>query len=100
MIPLALLPYLFAIQQAFEGILWLQLTSDPYGTLALVSKNVFLKNIDIWGFLMAYSPLLELNVTLDIDEIISYIYITKLYEHATQPININQLVQQLEYLVL
>ena len=63
-------------------------------------KNVFLKNIDIWGFLMAYSPLLELNVTLDIDEIISYIYITKLYEHATQPININQLVQQLEYLVL
>ena len=42
LIPLALLPYLFAIQQAFEGILWLQLTSDPYSTLALVSKNVFL----------------------------------------------------------
>ena len=87
-----IVPYLTKILMTF--------TNNQKFNLKSYFKNVFLKNIDIWGFLMAYSPLLELNVTLDIDEIISYIYITKLYEHATQPININQLVQQLEYLVL
>ena len=67
-------------------------------------ENVFLKNIDIWGFVMIYIVLYEYlyNTFDDLNEYqmefitkIKYIIIHFLYENPLEPINISSLVNEL-----
>jgi hypothetical protein len=76
------------------------------GSLDIMSyfENVFLKNIDIWGFIMIYITLYEYlyNTFDDLNEYqmefitkIKYIIIHFLYENPLEPINISSLVNEL-----
>jgi hypothetical protein len=67
-------------------------------------NNIFLKNIDIWGFTMIYISLVEnlynnfkiLNqYQKELINKIKYIIIHFLYENPVQPINVNDLVYEL-----
>jgi hypothetical protein len=69
--------------------------------------NVFIKIVDIYGFICIYYPLLELlfenynNLNknqLDIFKHIKMIFITYLYSERVEPINIDELVYNLEKL--
>jgi len=66
--------------------------------------NVFLKNIDIWGFVMSYVYIIERlhanfeklqESQMDLFLKLKYIIIHFLYETPTQPINIGDLVTEL-----
>jgi hypothetical protein len=76
------------------------------GSLDIMSyfENVFLKNIDIWGFIMIYIALYEYlyNTFDDLNEYqiefiakIKYIIIHFLYENPLEPINVSSLVNEL-----
>jgi hypothetical protein len=76
------------------------------GSLDIMSyfENVFLKNIDIWGFIMIYITLYEYlyNTFNDLNEYqiefitkIKYIIIHFLYESPLEPINVSSLVTEL-----
>jgi hypothetical protein len=76
------------------------------GSLDIMSyfQNVFLKNIDIWGFVMIYIALYEslYNTFDDLNEYqiqfitkIKYIIIHFLYENPLEPINVSSLVNEL-----
>ena len=76
------------------------------GSLDIMSyfENVFIKNIDIWGFIMIYISLYEYlyNTFDDLNEYqmefitkIKYIIIHFLYENPLEPINVSSLVNEL-----
>ena len=76
------------------------------GSLDIMSyfKNVFLKNIDIWGFIMIYIVFYEYlyNTFDDLNEYqmefitkIKYIIIHFLYENPLEPIDVSSLVNEL-----
>ena len=76
------------------------------GSLDIMSyfENVFLKNIDIWGFIMIYIALYEYlyNTFDDLNEYqmefitkIKYIIIHFLYENPLEPIDVSSLVNEL-----
>lgn len=76
------------------------------GSLDIMSyfKNVFLKNIDIWGFIMIYIALYQYlyNTFDDLNQYqiefitkIKYIIIHFLYESPLEPINVSFLVNEL-----
>ena len=76
------------------------------GSLDIMSyfENVFLKNIDIWGFIMIYIALYQhlYNTFEDLNEYqiefitkIKYIIIHFLYENPLEPINVSSLVNEL-----
>lgn len=60
-------------------------------------NTVFLKNIDIWGFVMVYIPLYEYMYQKNeaLVKQIKYIIIHFLYETPTDPINVDLLVNEL-----
>lgn len=60
-------------------------------------NTVFLKNIDIWGFVMVYIPLYEYMYQKNeaLVKQIKYIIIHFLYETPTEPINVDLLVNEL-----
>jgi hypothetical protein len=70
-------------------------------------SEVFLKNLDVWGFIMSYSPILE-DFYNSYDELkpnelafyekLKYIFVTFLYESADEPIDISSLVSNLQEL--
>ena len=68
-------------------------------------KNIYLKNVDIWGLIITYLPFFEYfsdnydNLTkneYEIFEKLKYIYIHYLYETSITPINVNELVSDLK----
>jgi len=70
-------------------------------------SEVFLKNLDVWGFVMSYSPILEdfYNSYEDLKpnelafyEKLKYIFVTFLYETADEPIDVSSLVANLQQL--
>jgi hypothetical protein len=70
-------------------------------------NNVFIKNVDIWGFVMAYLPILEdlyfnynkLNENeLKAFKKIKGIIIGFLFENATEPIDVDDLTEELREL--
>jgi len=70
-------------------------------------NNVFLKNIDVWGLVMTYYPIInilhdnfqELDKTeLNLFYKLKHIYIHYLFESAAEPINIDNLVKDLKEL--
>ena len=79
-------------------------TNNGTFNLMIYFENVFLKNIDIWGFTMIYIVLYEYLYT-SFDELnhnqmefiskIKYIIIHFLYETPTTPIDISSLVKEL-----
>jgi len=56
-------------------------------------KNVFLKLIDLWGFIICYSAFLETSYK---NEKINNVIINYLYTKPTEPINIDDLVYDLK----
>ena len=56
-------------------------------------NQVFLKLIDLWGFIMSYSTFLETGYT---NERINNLIITYLYRMPTKPIDIDNLVNDLQ----
>jgi serine/threonine protein kinase len=78
---------------------------DEYGNFndANYFYEVFTKNVDIWGFLIAYVPLIEFGTTIFYPELINgicrillkYCFST---EFATKPIILSELVMELESL--
>lgn len=75
--------------------------------LIMYFQNVYLKNIDIWGFVMIYLSFFEvlykrynkLNKNeMEILNKIKYIIIYFLYETPTEPINIQELIKELHNL--
>jgi serine/threonine protein kinase len=70
-------------------------------------EKVYLKNVDIWGFLMIYSPILEnlfnnfedlTNSQVKLYSEIKKIYVKYLYNTAIHPINVDNLVKDLKNL--
>jgi len=84
-----IVPYLSAIL--------LEYTRNGKFDLIGYFKNVFLKQIDIWGFIMSYSAFLETGYTNNqINQLIlNYLYLT-----PTEPINVDNLVNDLQNLFL
>lgn len=83
----------------------------PDGSLDLrvYLDNVFIKIIDVWGFLICYLPILEilfenydkLNANeMDIFELIKSMYIRYLYNPRIEPINIDDLNKDLNKLTI
>lgn len=69
--------------------------------------EVFINIVDIWGFIMIYYPILEflynnyeiLDIKqLEIFDLLKYIFINYLYKPRTEPINIKDLIDDLEHL--
>jgi hypothetical protein len=67
--------------------------------------NVFIKIVDVYGFICVYYPLLELlfenydkltNNQMKILNLLKSIFITYLYSERTEPIDIDELVGYLE----
>jgi serine/threonine protein kinase len=67
-------------------------------------NNIFLKNIDIWGFIMIYISLVEYlynsyntldDYQIEIINKVKYIIIHFLYENPNEPINVDSLVNEL-----
>lgn len=56
--------------------------------------NVFLRNVDVWGFLMTYSPILETNV-FDRRSPLVEIYKRHLLARSTEPIDVNEVMYHL-----
>ncbi len=63
-------------------------------------KNVFLKNIDIWGFITCYFPMFELlyfnfgsltSIDLDLYNNLRYLIIHFLYDYSDKPIPVKEL---------
>uniref|UniRef100_A0A6C0E2D1 Protein kinase domain-containing protein n=1 Tax=viral metagenome TaxID=1070528 RepID=A0A6C0E2D1_9ZZZZ len=72
-------------------------------------SKVFIKNIDIWGFVMIYLPILErLHDTKDkmsqeetnMFKTLKYIFVHFLFETPVDPIDTSKLIQQLNHLNL
>ena len=70
-------------------------------------NDVFIKNIDLWGFIMTYSPILEdfynnykkLNdYELKVFDKLKRIIIVFLFETSTSPINVDELTTELKEL--
>jgi hypothetical protein len=68
-------------------------------------KNIFIKTLDVYGFLVSYFPWFEMYVyntdTLNDIEVklfhhFKYIFIHYLFERRTSPIDVNKLTQDLE----
>ena len=70
-------------------------------------KDVYVKIVDIWGFIISYEPIMssfysrymELNkIEMKIFKKFKYIFMTYLYEPRVEPININSLINNLKNL--
>jgi hypothetical protein len=70
-------------------------------------NNVFLKNIDVWGLVMTYYPIVNIlhqnfsklnKVELQLFNKLKFIFVHFLFENSTEPININNLVKELKEL--
>jgi hypothetical protein len=79
-------------------------TNNGELTLSTYFYTVFLKNIDIWGFVTIYIAMLEYvynnvkelnNYQKHFMDKIKYIVIHFLYEKPTEPINTNDLINEL-----
>ena len=79
-----IVPYLSAVL--------LEYTRDGQFDLMGYFNQVFLKLIDLWGFIMSYSTFLETGYT---NEKINNLLITYLYRTPTKPIDIDNLVNDL-----
>ena len=82
-----IVPYLSAVL--------LEYTREGRFDLMGYFNQVFLKLIDLWGFIMSYSTFLEAGYT---NERINNLIITYLYRTPTKPIDIDNLVSDLQYL--
>jgi hypothetical protein len=65
--------------------------------------NVFIKNVDVWGFIMCYLPLLDILYTnnethTELFIFIKHIFVKYLYFTKAEPININELTLDLRKL--
>ena len=81
--------------------------SDGSLNLRFYLDNIFIKIIDIWGFIVSYLPLYELlfenyynltNNQLDIFKKLKYIFLEYLYEPRIKPIEIEDLEYELKNL--
>jgi len=70
-------------------------------------KDVFLKNVDVWGLVMTYYPIINIlhqnfekldKIELKLFNKLKQIFIRCLFESSTRPIDINFLVKNLEEL--
>jgi hypothetical protein len=70
-------------------------------------ENVFLKNVDVWGIVMTYYPIVNIlhqnfkkldKLELTLFNKLKRIFIQYLFENSTRPINVNSLVKNLEEL--
>jgi hypothetical protein len=70
-------------------------------------NNVFLKNIDVWGLVMTYYPIINIlhenyseldKLELKLFNKLKYIFIHYLFENSTEPFSINNLVEDLKEL--
>ena len=70
-------------------------------------NNVFLKNIDVWGLIMTYYPIINIlhenfskldKLELKLFNKLKYIFIHYLFETATEPIQVSNLVEDLKEL--
>jgi serine/threonine protein kinase len=70
-------------------------------------NNVFLKNIDVWGLVMTYYPIINIlhenyseldKLELKLFNKLKYIFIHYLFENSTEPISVNNLVEDLREL--
>jgi serine/threonine protein kinase len=80
-----IIPYLSAIL--------LEYTRDGQFDMIGYFKNVFLKLLDLWGFIMCYSAFLEIGYK---NEKINNLIINYLYRKPTENINIDDLVDDLK----
>ena len=86
-----------------EAVLLKYVDEDGKFNDASYFYEVFTKNVDIWGFLIAYVPLIEFGSTIFNPELINgvcrillrYCFST---EFATKPIIVSELVTELESL--
>ena len=69
--------------------------------------NVFVKNVDIWGLLMSYYPILEIifdnyksssKNDIDIFNFIKSMYLNVLYKNSNKAINISKVLKQMKQL--
>jgi serine/threonine protein kinase len=69
--------------------------------------NVFIKNMDIWGFIISFVPLLELlsgsystltATELELFNQLQYIFTHFLFNYDTKPIPINELVDSINFM--
>lgn len=69
--------------------------------------NVFVKNVDIWGLLMSYYPILEIiydnyktssKNDIQIFNFIKSMYLNILYRNSDKPINIQKVLKQMKQL--
>jgi hypothetical protein len=79
------------------------------GTLNLryYLDKVFIKIVDVWGFVITYLPILEILASnydeltpdqLKLFEELKFIYVNYLYKPTSKPINIKELVSRLNNL--
>ena len=79
------------------------------GTLNLryYLDKVFIKIVDVWGFIITYLPILEILASnydeltpeqLKLFEELKFIYVNYLYKPTSKPINIRELVSKLNKL--
>lgn len=70
-------------------------------------NNVFLKNIDVWGLVMTYYPIINIlhenfsqldKLELKLFNKLKHIFVHYLFETATEPIQVNNLVEELKEL--
>jgi hypothetical protein len=70
-------------------------------------NNVFLKNIDVWGLVMTYYPIINIlhenfktldKVELKLFNKLKHIFVVYLFERSTEPINVSNLVVELREL--
>jgi len=99
----------YAYYYIVESISKILLKYTVNGEMKMIQyfSEVFLKNLDVWGFVMSYSPILEdfYNSYADLKpnelafyEKLKYIFITFLYETADEPIDVSSLVANLQEL--
>jgi hypothetical protein len=70
-------------------------------------NNVFLKNVDVWGLVMAYYPIVNIlhenfkqldDLELKMFNKLKRIFVEYLFENSTTPIDVNSLVKNLKEL--
>jgi serine/threonine protein kinase len=85
----------------------MKFTKDGEFMLMDYFNNIFLKNIDVWGLVMTYYPIINIlhenfsqldKLELKLFNKLKYIFIHYLFENSTEPIQVSNLVEELKEL--